>query len=106
MIGVCVRITREGLKAGRAAHVLRDGSESTSLNIATPIDADSFTWQSIHRTLAPLIYSAGIGVSNMTIPKLKLLLRDASVKPAAIPWKESSASGPTGLILAAAERTG
>ncbi|MGO9112973.1 MAG: YybH family protein [Thermoguttaceae bacterium] len=31
--------------------VLRDGSESTSVNVVTPIDANSFIWQSIKRTL-------------------------------------------------------
>ena len=34
-----------------ATGVLRDGSESTAVNIITPIDANSFTWQSIKRTL-------------------------------------------------------
>jgi uncharacterized protein (TIGR02246 family) len=34
-----------------ATGVMRDGSESTAVNIATPIDANSFTWQSIKRTL-------------------------------------------------------
>lgn len=30
---------------------LRDGAESSSVNILTPVDANSFTWQSINRTL-------------------------------------------------------
>jgi hypothetical protein len=34
-----------------ATGVLRDGSESTSVNTITPIDANSFLWQSIQRTL-------------------------------------------------------
>jgi uncharacterized protein (TIGR02246 family) len=34
-----------------ASGTLRDGSESSSVNILTPIDANSFTWQSIKRTL-------------------------------------------------------
>ena len=34
-----------------AIGTLRDGSESRSVNIVTPIDANSFTWQSIKRTL-------------------------------------------------------
>jgi hypothetical protein len=34
-----------------ATGVFRDGSESTAVNMATPIDANSFTWQSIKRTL-------------------------------------------------------
>jgi hypothetical protein len=34
-----------------AKGVLRDGSESTAVNILTPVDANSFTWQSVKRTL-------------------------------------------------------
>ena len=34
-----------------ASGVFRDGSESTAVNILTPIDAKSFTWQSVKRTL-------------------------------------------------------
>ena len=34
-----------------AKGVFRDGSESTAVNIITPIDANSFTWQSVKRTL-------------------------------------------------------
>jgi uncharacterized protein (TIGR02246 family) len=34
-----------------ATGILRDGSESTAVNVLTPIDADSFTWQSVKRTL-------------------------------------------------------
>jgi uncharacterized protein (TIGR02246 family) len=34
-----------------ATGVLRDGSESTAVNIVTPIDENSFTWQSVKRTL-------------------------------------------------------
>ena len=34
-----------------ASGVFRDGSESTAVNIVTPIDANSFTWQSVKRTL-------------------------------------------------------
>src|SRR5208283_3926196 len=34
-----------------ASGVLRDGSTSTAVNIVTPIDANSFTWQSVRRTL-------------------------------------------------------
>ncbi len=44
--------TRDGSKwVIEATGTLRDGSESTAVNIITPIDADSFTWQSIKRTL-------------------------------------------------------
>lgn len=34
-----------------ASGVFRDGSESKAVNVLTPIDADSFTWQSVKRTL-------------------------------------------------------
>jgi uncharacterized protein (TIGR02246 family) len=34
-----------------AKGVLRDGSESTAVNILTAVDANSFTWQSVKRTL-------------------------------------------------------
>ena len=34
-----------------ATGVFRNGSESTAVNIVTPIDANSFTWQSMKRTL-------------------------------------------------------
>lgn len=34
-----------------ASGVFRDGSESTAVNILTPIDAKSFTWQSVKRTI-------------------------------------------------------
>jgi uncharacterized protein (TIGR02246 family) len=34
-----------------AKGTFRDGSESTAVNVVTPIDANSFTWQSIKRTL-------------------------------------------------------
>jgi len=44
--------TKDGSKwVIEANGTLRDGSESTSVNIITPIDANSFTWQSIKRTL-------------------------------------------------------
>jgi uncharacterized protein (TIGR02246 family) len=48
-----------------ATGVLRDGSESTSVNIVTPIDANSFTWQSIKRTLD--------GVSLPDTPPVKIV---------------------------------
>jgi uncharacterized protein (TIGR02246 family) len=48
-----------------ATGVLRDGSESTSVNIATPIDANSFTWQSVNRTLD--------GVSLPNVPPVKIV---------------------------------
>ena len=34
-----------------ATGVFRDGSDSKAVNILTPVDADSFTWQSVKRTL-------------------------------------------------------
>ena len=34
-----------------ATGVFRDGSESAAVNVVTPIDANSFTWQSLKRTL-------------------------------------------------------
>jgi uncharacterized protein (TIGR02246 family) len=34
-----------------ASGVFRNGSESRAVNIVTPIDANSFTWQSVQRTL-------------------------------------------------------
>ncbi len=34
-----------------ASGIFRDGSESSAVNIITPIDANSFTWQSVKRTL-------------------------------------------------------
>jgi uncharacterized protein (TIGR02246 family) len=44
--------TKDGSKwVIEARGTLRDGSETTSVNIATPIDANSFTWQSVRRTL-------------------------------------------------------
>jgi uncharacterized protein (TIGR02246 family) len=44
--------TKDGSKWVIAATgVLRDGSDSTSVNTLTPIDADSFMWQSEKRTL-------------------------------------------------------
>ena len=44
--------TKDGSKwVIEATGMLRDGSESTSVNIITPVDANSFMWQSIKRTL-------------------------------------------------------
>ena len=44
--------TKDGSKwVIEASGVFRDGAESTSVNILTPIDANSFTWQSVNRTL-------------------------------------------------------
>lgn len=34
-----------------ATGIFRDGSDSTAVNVLTPIDANSFTWQSLKRTL-------------------------------------------------------
>jgi len=58
--------TKDGAKwVIEANGVLRDGSESTAVNIITPIDADSFTWQSIKRTLD--------GVSLPDMPPVKIV---------------------------------
>jgi uncharacterized protein (TIGR02246 family) len=44
--------TKDGSKwVIEATGVFRNGSESAAVNIVTPIDADSFTWQSAKRTL-------------------------------------------------------
>ncbi len=44
--------TKDGSKwVIEATGVLRDGSESTAVNVVTPLDANSFTWQSVRRTL-------------------------------------------------------
>ena len=34
-----------------ATGVFRDGSDTTAVNMITPIDANNFTWQSVKRTL-------------------------------------------------------
>jgi uncharacterized protein (TIGR02246 family) len=44
--------TKDGSKwVIEASGMFRDGAESSSVNILTPIDANSFTWQSISRTV-------------------------------------------------------
>ena len=44
--------TKDGAKWDiEATGVFHDGSETTAVNIITPIDANSFTWQSVRRTL-------------------------------------------------------
>jgi uncharacterized protein (TIGR02246 family) len=48
-----------------ATGVFRNGSESTSVNVLTPIDANSFTWQSLKRTLD--------GVSLPDTPPVKIV---------------------------------
>ena len=58
--------TKDGSKwVIEAKGTLRDGSQSTSVNIATPTDANSFTWQSINRTLD--------GVRLPDVPPAKLV---------------------------------
>lgn len=58
--------TKDGAKwVIEANGVFRNGSESSSVNILTPIDADSFTWQSVKRTLD--------GVSLPDTPLLKIV---------------------------------
>jgi uncharacterized protein (TIGR02246 family) len=44
--------TKDGSKwVIEATGMFRDGSESAAVNMVTPIDANSFTWQSVKRTL-------------------------------------------------------
>jgi len=44
--------TKDGAKwVIEAKGVFRNGSESKAVNVLTPIDANSFTWQSVKRTL-------------------------------------------------------
>jgi uncharacterized protein (TIGR02246 family) len=63
--------TKDGSKwVIEAQGTLRDGSESTAVNIATPIDANSFTWQSVRRTLD--------GVSLPDVPPVKIVRVPAS----------------------------
>jgi hypothetical protein len=58
--------TKDGSKwVIEATAVLRDGSESTSVNITAPIDASSFTWQSVKRTLD--------GVRLPDVPPVKMV---------------------------------
>jgi len=58
--------TKDGAKwVIEATGVFRNGSESASVNILTPIDADSFTWQSVKRTLD--------GVSLPDTPPVKIV---------------------------------
>lgn len=64
---------KEGSKWVIRAHgTLRDGSDSTATNIITPIDANSFTWQSTKRTLD--------GVKLPDVPPVKIVrAEDTSV---------------------------
>jgi len=48
-----------------ATGVFRNGSESTAVNVLTPIDANAFTWQSVSRTLD--------GVSLPNTPPVKIV---------------------------------
>jgi uncharacterized protein (TIGR02246 family) len=58
--------TKDGSKwVIEATGVLRDGSESTAVNIVTPINANSFIWQSVKRTLD--------GVSLPDTPPVKIV---------------------------------
>jgi uncharacterized protein (TIGR02246 family) len=49
----------------RARGTMRDGSETTATNIITPVDANSFTWQSTKRTLD--------GVNLPDVPPVKIV---------------------------------
>jgi uncharacterized protein (TIGR02246 family) len=48
-----------------ATGVFRNGSESTAVNVVTPLDANAFTWQSVSRTLD--------GVSLPSTPPVKIV---------------------------------
>jgi hypothetical protein len=61
--------TKDGSKwLVRAAGTLRDSSDSTAVNVFTPIDANSFTWQSTDRTLD------GVGLPDVLIDYLPSLV--------------------------------
>lgn len=65
--------TKDGSKwVITAKGTMRDGSESTAVNIATPLGANSFLWQSIKRTLE--------GAPLPDVPPVKLV-RAPSSKP-------------------------
>jgi uncharacterized protein (TIGR02246 family) len=58
--------TRDGSKwVIDASSIARDGAEGASVNILTPIDANSFTWQSIRRTVD--------GVELPDVPPVKVV---------------------------------
>jgi uncharacterized protein (TIGR02246 family) len=52
--------------------VLRDGAESTAVNLLTPIDANSYTWQSVERTLD--------GVALPSTPQVKVVRSEPEKK--------------------------
>ncbi len=61
--------TKEGSKwMIHATGILRDDSDSTAVNIITPINANSFTWQSTKRTLD------GVGLPD--VPPVKIVRAD------------------------------
>jgi uncharacterized protein (TIGR02246 family) len=57
-----------------ASGMLRNGGESSAVNVVTPIDSNSFTWQSIKRTLD--------GVNLPDIPPVKIVRVQPDVKTA------------------------
>ncbi len=58
--------TKDGSKwVIEASSVARDGAEGESVNILTPIDANSFTWQSVNRSLD--------GVRLPDVPPVKIV---------------------------------
>jgi uncharacterized protein (TIGR02246 family) len=64
--------TKDGSKwVITATGVLRDGSESSAVNVLTPIDADSFTWQSVMRTLDGVSLPDAAPVKVMRMPATK-----------------------------------
>lgn len=68
--------TKDGSKwVIEAMGVFRNGSQSTAVNIVTPIDANNFTWQSVQRTLD--------GVRLPDMPPVKVTRVQAAGKVAA-----------------------
>lgn len=62
--------TKDGAKwIVQATGILRDDSESTAVNVITPVDANSFTWQSAKRTLD--------GVSLPDVPPVTIVRVEA-----------------------------
>ena len=54
-----------------ATGVLRDGSESTAVNVLTPVDADSFMWESEKRTLDGVTLPSAVPVKVTRLPAAK-----------------------------------
>jgi len=54
-----------------ATGVLRNGSDSTAVNIVTPLDANSFSWQSVRRTLDGVSLPDSAAVKILRVPGAK-----------------------------------